>query len=291
MTSGRDLGLPFFCDEPFTQFHPRIHENDRVQVFINEKRDFAKLFPTPAFDYATYIPRAQKLGTQDPKKQSQYMNLRLDVTAALMGSLSDGNSRVLEIGANDGSFMKVFRERLPRSACEGLEPSEPHRRAAREAGLTMHANIDEIRGDKFDVICMFHTFEHFVDPLAELKSFDPLLKDGGTYVIEIPSLSDPLLSLYEIDAFKDFYFQAQHPYVYSPSSLRRLLESSGYAIVAERAVQRYGLGNHLQWLRHGRPGVFGDFNRDSALEEAYKKFLVSRGQTDTLFAQFKPASR
>ena len=51
-----------------------------------------------------------------------------------------------------------------------------------------------------------------------------LLKDGGVIVAEIPSASDPLTSLYQIDAFEKFYWSIAHHYYYTPKSLRYILE-------------------------------------------------------------------
>jgi hypothetical protein len=92
-----------------------------------------------------------------------------------------------------------------------------------------------------------------------------------------------LLSLYNNQAFSHFYFQSQHPYLYSPSSLRRLLEHNGYQTVELINYQRYGLENHLTWLSQGSPGGNEVFRKQfSDLEAPYIAALEQYGKTDTV---------
>ena len=103
-------------------------------------------------------------------------------------------------------------------------------------------------------------------------------------IIEVPSLDDPLSSLYKSPAHRDFYFQKQHPYVYSAKSLRRVLEHHGFRVEIV-PYQRYGLENHLQWLSAGKPGGNAEFARTfQSCDAAYRAALEASGLTDTVFA-------
>ena len=102
-------------------------------------------------------------------------------------------------------------------------------------------------------------------------------------MIEIPVLTDPLLKLYELQEFSDFYFQPQHPYVYSASSLEKVLLNNGYKICATKPFQRYGLENHLSWLKNRRPG--GDPGLAEVvdgLDKLYCENLENIGITDSV---------
>ena len=106
--------------------------------------------------------------------------------------------------------------------------------------------VDTIRrpGGSFDLVCLFHVLEHIIEPAPFLESCTALLVSGGRIIIEVPSLEDPLLSLYHVDAYQNFFFQTQHPYSYSAASLGRLLDAHGLAVDESIAHQRYGLENH-----------------------------------------------
>jgi hypothetical protein len=54
--------------------------------------------------------------------------------------------------------------------------------------------------------------------------------------------------------YRQFYFQTQHPYVYSSRSVARLLEQNGFQVNHFIPHQRYGLENHMTWLSEHRPG-------------------------------------
>ncbi len=102
-------------------------------------------------------------------------------------------------------------------------------------------------------------------------------------VIEVPSMDDPLISLYRSEPYRRFYFQRQHPYVYTLHSLARLLEHTPLEVERKIPHQRYGLENHLQWLADGTPGgnetyreIFGD------REDEYMRALERFGRTDAV---------
>lgn len=108
--------------------------------------------------------------------------------------------------------------------------------------------------------------------------------------METPASTDPLLSLYACAAYKDFYFQPMHPYVYCRETLDRLFASLAFTAVAFEHAQRYPLSNHLAWLSKGRPG--GDPELDALLgpecQAAYRARLRAARVTDTVFGVFTP---
>jgi len=86
-----------------------------------------------------------------------------------------------------------------------------------------------------------------------------------------------------VDAFVDFYFQAQHPYVYSASSLKRLLVGYGWHIECVYPHQRYGLGNHLTWLMEQRTGGTESLRAlFASVDASYRYALERAGQTDAV---------
>ena len=102
-------------------------------------------------------------------------------------------------------------------------------------------------------------------------------------IIEVPCLKDPLLSLYDCPAYQQFYYQTQHPFVYSAPSLARLLGHAVLEIVEEIAFQRYGIENHLHWLSRGEPGGDASLREIfSGLDDDYRNAVELTGDTDTV---------
>ena len=102
--------------------------------------------------------------------------------------------------------------------------------------------------------CCFHTFEHILDPTEFLKAVCRIMHKDSKFICEVPSLFDPLLTLFESPSFNSFYFQLQHPYVYSHDSIERIMTTNGFETERIISHQRYGLENHLYWLDVDRSG-------------------------------------
>lgn len=269
--------------ESFSLFKHGIYDDSAIDVYTNAARDFAFLAPPPVMDYRDYKPRHQTLGLSDYKKTRGVIESRFAKIRKTFGEAAS----VLEVGAADGSFLAYLKTHHPGMLLAAIEPDESTHEARNAiAGLKQYATLDAgaAAGLMVDVICLFHVFEHLTDPASWLAAAKRVLAPGGRIVIEVPSLDDPLLSLYKSSAYRDFYFQRQHPFVYSAASLRRVLEHNGFAADVI-PYQRYGLENHLTWLVDGRPGGGAELRTIFAdCEAGYTTALEGRGITDSVFA-------
>ena len=259
-----------------------IADDPTIDVYVNDVGDFAFLHPMPVIDYSAYLPRVQSLGLEAYKKTSDILEQRLIKISPVLSAVDS----ILEIGAADAAFLALVHEQFPVLDCHSIEPDQ-NTRAARDAlpWLNQASSLAEATGagTKADLVAMFHVFEHIEQPAEFLAGVQQVLAPNGLLLIEVPSLTDPLLSLYASPAYQSFYFQRQHPYVYSPPSLERVLAANGF--VVERLIphQRYGMENHLQWLAAGRPGgnpQFCDLFAD--LGGGYRSILERTGMTDTI---------
>jgi SAM-dependent methyltransferase len=212
------------------------------------------------------------------KKTSDVLEQRLINISPALASVSS----FLEIGAADAAFLAMVHERFPAVGCYSIEPDQ-NTRAARDAlpWLRQSSSLTEAieAGTTADLIAMFHVFEHINQPAEFLASVRQVLSPSGRLLIEVPSLTDPLLSLYASSAYQSFYFQCQHPYVYSAPSLERVLAANGFAVEYSIPYQRYSLENHLQWLTAARPGGNPQFRKRACLEQS--------GKTDTIIVLAK----
>lgn len=277
-----DLPAPYHLAD-FAVRRRGIADDSDVNVFVDAQGEFAVLHPRPALDYSSYVPRQKKLGLSAYKKS-------LDVIArrfAKIGDIFPRHGTVLEVGAAEGGFLEILKRHRPELRLVAVEPDQDTRPARAALGVADYRDIESaaLAGVVADVICLFHVFEHIPDPAKFIAEILSVLTQNGRVVMEVPSLDDPLLSLYGSAAYEAFYFQRQHPFVYSARSLSRVLEACGLRVVEMRPYQRYGLENHLTWLAKEKPG--GDVRFAECfggLEPLYRAALEERGQTDTIFA-------
>ena len=279
-----------FNEDSFKLFQQGVYDNDQITVWINEQHDFAYLDPQPTLDYEHYVPRYTKLKQQAYRRARTVERSRFNKIASWFRS---DVGRVLEIGAGDGTFLKILEQECPNIQLACVEPDQSTISSRSQVkGLTDFRSFQEAAasGTLFDVICLFHVLEHVIDPGSFLNNLRQLTRPGGTAIIEVPSLFDPLLQVYECQSYKQFYFQCQHPYVYSNDSLPRLMTHHGFVTDQAIAYQRYGIDNHLHWLTKHEPGG------NTALSDLFAKTtkpylddLEASGKTDTIIWVGRPS--
>jgi len=141
--------------------------------------------------------------------------------------------RLLDIGCYDGTFTLAARD-LGFDAV-GLEPDDKGVAIAREQGVEIiHSTVEEADIDeRFDVVTMIHTIEHFDDPLAVLDKARTLLKPDGALLIEAPDF-DAWSRRLAGRRWRQFI--PDHFHFFEPATLQRALSLTGFALRAQRTA-------------------------------------------------------
>jgi SAM-dependent methyltransferase len=198
---------------------------------------------------------------------------------------------LLEVGPGYGGFLGVVKK-YTNLSISIAEPSKKQRdfisnKFKPENTYSDYKELDE--NEKYDTVVAFQVFEHIREPLEFANKICRNLKEGGLLILEMPSAEDPLLTLYDIEEFKRFYFQKQHIFIHSVNSLRFLKENSDFGGINFIRYQRYSLDNHLSWLLNRKRSDYKEqfsFLSKSA-REAYNDSLVKKGISDTIVAIFE----
>lgn len=163
------------------------------------------------------------------------------------------NQDILDIGCGAGGFLRSSAP-FAKSIC-GVEPERglyPH---FKEYGLEVYPSLSEISSDrKFDLITFFHVLEHLKDPINVLRGIKAYAAKGAQCIIEVPSASDALLTLYKNKNFSEFTYWSCHLYLFTEDTLRTCAKKAGLKEYKIIQYQRYPLANHLYWLAEGKPG-------------------------------------
>ena len=163
-------------------------------------------------------------GDEGPTKKDLF--IQNGRTASLLDFLSSQNiqpKRYLDIGSSSGIMLKRFQEYFNCEAV-GVEPGDAYRDYARKLGLTIYADIADLKKtgeNKFDLISMAHVLEHMPDPvgyLADLRR--DVLSPSGGLLIEVPNL------------YSHESFEIAHMTSFSGHSLRQVMYKAGYQVVA-----------------------------------------------------------
>ena len=76
------------------------------------------------------------------------------------------------------------------------------------------------------------------------------LKKGGAIFIEVPNLNDPLISIWNNQAYRNFFYHSDHLHYFSEYSLLKVIIEAGFkdSQVEIFYTQDYNLLNHLHSL-------------------------------------------
>ena len=139
------------------------------------------------------------------------------------------NSSLLELGSNDGTFLKNF----DKNYCIGFEPSKSVHDVAKSKKLLSinkffnSKNIKQLvkQKKKFDVIVGSNVICHIPNQNDLIKSMIKLLSNKGTIIFEEPYLG----SMYEKISYDQLY--DEHIFMFSASSVAKLYQSYGFKLI------------------------------------------------------------
>jgi len=147
------------------------------------------------------------------------LRLKLLQTAGSKGRLAD-------IGCGGGFFAAAAA--AGGWTAVGLEPSPEAAGLARRQGVGVVLEAVPFADGRFDVVTLFDVVEHVSSPATCLAEARRLLVPGGHLLLEAPNMAGWLPSV--LGVRHPFVRPPEHLTYFTPGSLRRLLERSGYRV-------------------------------------------------------------
>jgi SAM-dependent methyltransferase len=139
---------------------------------------------------------------------------------------------LLDVGCGNGAFLQQMERAGWRAV--GLDPDPAAVAVCRRAGLTaLEGTLESADLEKasFDTVTFADVLEHLHEPTRALAAARALLRPGGTLWIGTPNLDSSGHSLFGRDWF--YLRPPRHLVLFSPDSLRSLVEAAGFQIVAQ----------------------------------------------------------
>ena len=205
--------------------------------YLDEK--FVKKFLTEKFYRKEYVKLYDKKFFKN--KNNHYAKIFEKI-----GSFTK-NKKVLEIGAGGGYLYHYLKTNVKKY--EAVELSDVQRKYLKKKfKIKTYKEIYQAPKGFYDVVIIVSVLEHVTDPVGFLRSLKPLLTKRGKIIIECPSINDPLVSLYHVQSYKDFYYRAVHLNYFNQSHLKKIIQRSGMKVLKSFSVLVYSLTNHLRWI-------------------------------------------
>ncbi|PYM23909.1 MAG: hypothetical protein DMD78_10730 [Candidatus Rokuibacteriota bacterium] len=184
--------------EVLRQHYDEIYEDDSASDYIDERRRAV---------FSTFLTKFRPLG----------------------------RGRLLDIGCGSGEFLALARERG--WSVEGVEVSPRGAALARRRGLTVHAELDDLKDEAYDVVTLWNVIDFFARPGADMRHIHRVLAPGGATLVRAPNAVFQL-AVWRLSRLlvwpgpvakllrQAYFFQ---PLVWSPRTLRTLLKDTGFA--------------------------------------------------------------
>lgn len=194
------------------------------------------------------------------------------------------NKRAIEIGSGAGALFEMI---APLAAnLVGIERTVAFCDRLKEKGYDIRPNLASCPDD-VDVILSFHVLEHVDDPVGMLKESYAKLSPGGLIYLEVPNIDDALLALYDVEEYRKFYFFKDHLHYFSRRTLEDAFILAGLPRPQITGHNRFGIGNHMYWLKDGKPGGHVLWNFLEAASADYSAVLSANNLSDSLVAQVR----
>ena len=174
--------------------------------------------------------------------------------AGIVARLLPEGGELADIGCGTGYFLAACARRGWR--IEGAEPDDAARLLAegRIGKPVFRSSVEAERaGRRFDVVTLWHVFEHLHDPNASIAQLKRLLKPGGVLILALPDrLSADAIHYGEHWAAYDVPRHLSH---FTPVSLRLLAEKHGFKL--EKTIPMKFDAYYVSMLSEGLKGAGG----------------------------------
>ena len=140
----------------------------------------------------------------------------------LINKLSSHKGTLLDIGAGTGAFCQSMTQ--DSWQVYGVEPNENARETAAQKKLFLHQNIQDFKGQQFDVVTLWHVLEHLPNLDKTIKDIQQLVKPNGLLIIAVPNYNS-----FDAKHYKGFwaaYDTPRHLWHFSQKAMRGLFSKN-----------------------------------------------------------------
>ncbi len=149
--------------------------------------------------------------------------------------------KILEIGSNDGSFLKNFSKKKS----IGIEPCSNVEKITKSKGFNTYSEYWNNKtakkilkkSGKIDLIYSANTISHIQNLNEVFQSIDIILKDNGIIILEDPSLLECL----KRNTYDQFY--NEHIYVFSLIAIENILKRHNFEVFHVQNLKIHGGSN------------------------------------------------
>ncbi len=207
---------------------------EEFNLVLDPELDLLVTFPRPSpenlpsyYKSENYISHTDSKNSFTDKLYQQIRKIMLKKKLNWIHSYFPEKGNLLDIGAGTGEFLVQAKKQGWK--VKGIEPDENARLLANKKGIKLVSNSDTFKAEKFDVITMWHVFEHVYDLKNQIIELEHLLKKNGLLIIAVPNYKS-----YDAIYYKEFWAAfdvPRHLWHFSHSSFKKILSGTTFSEV------------------------------------------------------------
>lgn len=198
-------------------------------LILDAERDFLITTPRPSletlggyYESEDYISHSDNHKGLVPFLYKMVKRWSLKNKINLVSKLSKDTGRLLDIGAGTGDFCAIAKQQGWSTI--GVEPNEKARAFAAQKNISLLERIEDLQGQQFDVITLWHVIEHLPDLENTIHKIENLLGTKGLLIIAVPNYNS-----FDAKHYKHFwaaYDVPRHLWHFSQKSMGRLFSKN-----------------------------------------------------------------
>ncbi len=209
---------------------------ETFELIYNNEFDFLQTHPTPSLgELPRYYKSEDYISHTDSKRnlfEKVYQLIKkfsLQRKLKLINSFSHEGKVILDFGCGTGDFLKQANK--DGWAIFGIEPNNEARNLANVKTNNVVFNSEQLskfKEESFDVITLWHVFEHLPNSTEYLSIFKKLLKPNGHLIIAVPNYKS-----YDALFYKKYWAAfdvPRHLWHFSKSSIIKLATLNGMKV-------------------------------------------------------------
>ena len=215
-----------------------------VQV---DENGLLRTLPTPKnlaayYKSAAYISHTDRSATLFEKLYQGFKGVNLRSKIRFLKRLKSTPGRLLDFGSGTGDFL--WAAQRAGWSVAGVEPNEGARFKGLKKGVRAMAGLDELPGQPFDIISLWHVLEHLPDPGEIIGSLGERLKPNGYLIIAVPNYRS--FDARHYGSFWAAYDTPRHLWHFTKSSMEALLQSKGFQLAGKKPIWLDAF--YISWL-------------------------------------------
>lgn len=144
--------------------------------------------------------------------------------------LSNQSADILDVGCGKGDFLLKL-SKLNYTHLYGNEISLPEDASKKISWIGGSFNKADLKNQCFDLITLFHVFEHLTDPKEVIAKLNSSLKQHGLVILSLPNFDS-----YQAKKYGQYWFHLdppRHLHLIPPDQLKSLFHDQGFELMAE----------------------------------------------------------